>query len=180
MKPKILLDQVVGRIKQSGAIDPSSYHPYESLWDAIKVNIQQHLDDSQTQYRLVIFDAVSRAVTSLSSSELDNLRLELKANEDSELYKSIFTKLISRGRKEKIRFAPVNFYFYYFVDDLTIYGQAVERTSLETVMVNAFSELARHGETGEMYFHRIAGTITQELFSTAREMGWPDIKRLPI
>jgi hypothetical protein len=178
MKAKDLLDAVVQSLRDIDARLSGDDSPLADPWEEIKYQLQNQLSHSWPAYLETIRGCISAEVASLSASQLAELAASLKCDDGSALERKLVQRLLSRGKKEKVKYAPFDFvYFCYPLLDFTVYGRVIERTGLNTLRIKAFSVAAPFGEEGVINTNTVEEILSAEQFEQAKAAGWPEAWR---
>lgn len=178
MKSKEALDTIVLSLTQIDARLSGDDSPLSNPWEEIKEQLQTELSHYWPAYLETIRGSVAAFASSLSASQSAELAASMKCNEGAALERNLLQRLLSRGKKEKVRYAPFDFlYFCYPLLDFTAYGRVIERTGVYTLRAKVFSAAAPNGEEGVLNTNWIEGLLSQEQFEQARAAGWPETWR---
>jgi hypothetical protein len=149
--------------------------PLANPWEEIKEQLQNELSMYWPMYLETARQFVVGFVAQMNGDDLTELKTAFKCSSRNALERKLMQRLLARGKKEKIRFAPFDFeYFCYPVLDFTVYGQVVERTGLDQCYAHVFSSAAPGGELGTVVCSRIDRILSCEEFDDARSREWPD------
>jgi hypothetical protein len=175
MKPKEALDAIVLSLSEIDARLSGEDSPLSNSWEEIKEQLQNELSHYWPAYLETIRGSIAALASSLSVSQSAELAASMKCNEGSALERKLLQRLLSRGKKEKVRYAPFDFaYFCYPLLDFTAYGRVIERTGLYTLRAKVFSAYTSpSGDEGIINTNRIEEILSQEQFEQARTAGWP-------
>ena len=182
LNSRALLDSVVAELRAIPERLSGDDSPLADPWEEIKSQVQEELSPYWPAYVDSIKLFINAAVEGLSPANLLALSSELKlrAGESSRIREALLRRLIARARKEKIRYAPFDFeYFWYALSGISIYTQIIERTGMRTCWVLAYSGAAPFGEKGEIDIGQIdritdIHIMTADDFEKARHLNWPD------
>lgn len=178
MKPKDILDRVVQSLRSMDVHLSGDDSPLTDPWEEIKDQLQHELSYDWPAYLEAIRAEIRDQLSALSTAQLTELSTSLKCSEVPDMEGKLLLRLLARGRKEKVKYAPFDFtYFCYPLFDFTVYGQVIERTGLDTMRIRAFSVAAPTGEEGVINTNIIDELLTPEQFEQAQASGWTVVWR---
>lgn len=177
MNAKAILDEVVKKLRAISSKMSGEDSPLADPWEEIKEQLQQGLSIWWQDYLETINRIVEKTLIPLSESDRNSLAAELSlpSTDSQQLAQAVRRRLIARAKKEKVRYAPFDFnYFWYPLDDMIVYAKILERVGSLTCKVTAYSKAAPFGEAGEVCINLMGDTMTSEEFNLASQQGWPD------
>jgi hypothetical protein len=175
MTPSRALDDIVTALAELDVRLSGDDSPLANAWEEIKEQLQK---EPPSPYWSMYLDTMRQCVgaflTGLATDELAELKTGFKCSSPEMLERKLMQRLVARGRREKIRYAPFEFeYFCYRLLDITVYGQVLERTGLDQCNARAFSCAAPTGEYGTVSCAHIH-VLSSEQFEEARAHDWPE------
>jgi len=175
MKAKGIVDDAVRSIRAMPANMLGDDSPLADAWEEIKVQVQGEMSCFWQAYLDTMNAIIAGSVDSLSKEDRLELAAELSvpAENSERLCQALIRKLISKAKREKVRYAPFDFsHFQYSIGEMPVYAEVVERTGLLKCRVVAFSAAAPYGERGEVSTDVIEKTISADSFEQARQRNW--------
>jgi hypothetical protein len=178
MKPKEALDAIVLSLSEIDAGLSGEDSPLSNPWEEIKEQLQNELSHYWPAYLETIRGSIAALVSSLSASQSAELAASMKCTEGLALERKLLQRLLARGKRERITYAPFDFaYFCYPLLDFTAYGRVIERTGVHTLRAKVFSVQSPYGDEGIINTNLIEETLSQEQFEQASTAGWQETWR---
>lgn len=177
MNTKAILEDAVRTIRAIPAKLSGDDSPLADPWEEIKDQVQHEISFFWQAYLDTMMGIIGGTVDSLSEKDRAVVAAELNVPpQDTErLCHAILKRLLSKARKEKIRYAPFDFnYFRYSIGEMAVYAKVLQRTGIYTCEIMAYSGAAPFGERGEVNTDIIEDTMSSEEFDRARKQNWPD------
>ncbi len=169
----VALDRIVAGLASIDARLSGDDSPLANPWEEIKEQLQHGLSAYWSAYLATIQQFVDGYLGGLSAEARIELETALKCRRPERLSAALLRRVLARGKREKIRYEPFDFkYFSYWIGDLAVYAQVIERTGLDECLIEAFSAAAPLGEQGVMSTARIDSILTHEDFEAARQRRW--------
>ncbi|MEQ1439066.1 hypothetical protein AAG565_06865 [Fontimonas sp. SYSU GA230001] len=178
MKPRDILDAIVQTLRDIDVHLSGDDSALQDPWEEVKEQLQNGLTHYWPAYVETIRSSIAAAVSSLSTSQFADIAASLKCTDGPGVERVLLQRLLSRGKREKVKYKPFDFTFFcYPLLDFTVYGRVIERTGVYTLRVKAFSVAAPFGEEGVISTNTIEEILSAEQFEQARAAGWPEVWR---
>ncbi len=177
MNIKTILEDTVSSIRAIPEKLSGEDSPLADPWEEIKEQVQHERSFFWQAYLDTMKGIIGGRVDSLTDQDREVVAAELNVPpEDTEhIVQAILKRLLSKARKEKIRYTPFDFnYFRYSIGGMAVYAKVLQRTGLYACEIVAYSGAAPFGERGEVNTDIIEDTMSCEEFEWARENNWPD------
>ncbi|MGC8782337.1 MAG: hypothetical protein ACP5UQ_15865 [Anaerolineae bacterium] len=177
MNVKSILEDTVRALRTIPAKLSGDDSPLADPWEEIKEQVQHEPSFFWEAYLDTMEAIIEETVDSLSEQDRAAVAAELKVppKDTQRLVQGILKRLLSKAKKEKIRYEPFAFnYFRYSIGGMTIYAEVLQRTGIFTCEIMAYSGAAPFGERGEVSTDIIEDIMSSEEFERARELNWPD------
>lgn len=175
MDSKQILDKVVAQLRGIGYTLSGDDSDLADIWEEIKEQVQNGPSFFWSAYAQTIEIYTYGVIDSLTPEELEQTMAAFKRSSRESLQREIIRRLMLRAKREKIRFKPFDFeYFWYYLLDFTAYGRVVKRVGLDKCEAVVYSVAAPGGERGVIDISRIENTMSEEEFKRARALKWPE------
>lgn len=175
MTTKTALNAVVSALSRIDVRISGEDSPLANPWEEIKEQLQHEQSANWPAYVDTMGQTIVGYIAELATGEFAELCTSLQCSTRERAEKELLRRLLVRGKKEKIKYAPFDFtYFYYSILDFTAYGQVIERIGLNRCKAKVFSVAAPFGEEGEVTVSRLSYVLSREQFESARIQGWPE------
>ena len=170
---KNALDTIVKDLAQINVKLSGDDSPLADPWEEIKEQLQHGLSLHWSSYLATMRQFIDAFADRLSDSERATLMSALRCSSNEHMRKKLLQRLLARGKREKIRYAPFDFEFFsYRLLDMTCYGRVLRRTGLNEFEAEVFSPAAQFGEHGTLSGDVVQNVLTREEFESARSRRW--------
>jgi len=175
MDSKQILDKVVARLRGIGYRLSGDDSDLADIWEEIKEQVQNEPSFFWSAYCEAIECYAYGVINSLTAEELEQTLASFGRSSREGLQREVVRRLMLRAKREKIRFKPFDFrYFWYPLLDFTAYGRVLRRVGLDRCEAVVYSVAAPGGERGVIDISRIENTLSEEEFKLARSRKWPE------
>ncbi len=182
-KVKALLDGVIAELRAVPTRLSGEDSPLADVWEEIKEQVQHELSFYWPSYLDAMNRFIEHQLANLAAAELLLVCEGLKtpADNTSRVKQALLFRLLARARREKVRYAPFDFEYCWYLSSLSfcIYMHIIERTGTHKCRILAYSVAALSGEQGEIDLAEIdrstdINIMTADDFEKARGLRWPE------